>query len=387
MATEIPPHNLREVAEATCHLIRHPEATLDDVLAMLPGPDFPGGGQLISTPQTIPRGLRDRPRQPAPARALEDRGPRARPVARHRRRTAARRVRRTGAVRDRDLTNPQPRAGKKEVSKSRRTSGSSCSARSTRYATSPATRRRCASCSSQVEPAEPRRVHGGAARPHQPGDLGPVNMTMIGRDGRPQQKNLVQILREWIAFRYVTVERRTRHRLDEVDRPHPHPRRPHDRLPAGHRGSDRVIRESDEPKPALIAAFGLSDVQAEDILEIRLRQLARLEGFKIEKELAELKDERGTAAPPRQPRGDDEADPEGRSRTTPRSTAMTAARWSRPWPVAPAGDLGTGRAGHRDRVENAGCARARATASTRPASPTRLAISASRCSKRAPPGR
>jgi topoisomerase-4 subunit A len=118
-----------------------------------------------------------------------------------------------------------------------------------------------------------------------------VNLTMIGRDGRPQQKNLVQILREWIDFRYLTVERRTRHRLDEVDR------RIH--ILEGRRIAFlhieeviRVIRESDEPKPALIAAFGLSEVQAEDILEIRLRQLARLEGFRIEKELAELKDER-----------------------------------------------------------------------------------------------
>ncbi|MHB1374283.1 MAG: DNA gyrase subunit A, partial [Thauera sp.] len=118
-----------------------------------------------------------------------------------------------------------------------------------------------------------------------------VNMTMIGRDGRPQQKNLVQILREWIDFRYVTIERRTRHRLDEVDR------RIHileGRMIAFLHIEEviRVIRESDEPKPALIAAFGLSDIQAEDILEIRLRQLARLEGFKIEKELAELRDER-----------------------------------------------------------------------------------------------
>src|SRR5574338_283214 len=123
-----------------------------------------------------------------------------------------------------------------------------------------------------------------------------VNMTMIGHGpvhgGRPQQKNLVQILREWIDFRHVTVERRTRHRLAEVDR------RIHileGRMIAFLRIEEviRVIRESDEPKPALIAAFGLTEVQAEDILEIRLRQLARLEGFRIEKELAELREERG----------------------------------------------------------------------------------------------
>jgi topoisomerase-4 subunit A len=120
----------------------------------------------------------------------------------------------------------------------------------------------------------------------------PVNLTMIGRDGRPQQKGLLPILREWIDFRYVTVERRTRHRLDEVDR------RIHileGRMIVFLRIEEviRVIRESDEPKPALVAAFGLTDAQAEDILEIRLRQLARLEGIRIEKELGDLREERG----------------------------------------------------------------------------------------------
>ena len=101
-------------------------------------------------------------------------------------------------------------------------------------------------------------------------------------DGRPQQKNLVQILRE--VDRLPLCDRRAahRHRLDEVDR------RIHileGRMIAFLHIEEviRVIRESDEPKPALIAAFGFSEIQAEDILEIRLRQLARLEGFKIEK--------------------------------------------------------------------------------------------------------
>src|SRR5690606_2350407 len=123
------------------------------------------------------------------------------------------------------------------------------------------------------------------------GTTSAINMPMIGRDGRPQQKNLVQVLREWIDFRHVTVERRTRHRLSEVDR------RIHileGRMIAFLNIEEviRVIRESDEPKPALIEAFGLSEIQAEDILEIRLRQLARLEGIRIEKELAELREER-----------------------------------------------------------------------------------------------
>jgi topoisomerase-4 subunit A len=116
-------------------------------------------------------------------------------------------------------------------------------------------------------------------------------MTMIGGNGRPQQKNLRQILLEWIAFRMTTVERRTRHRLGEVDK------RLHildGRMIAFLRIEEviRVIRESDEPKPELMRHFALSEIQAEDILEIRLRQLARLEGIRIEKELGELREER-----------------------------------------------------------------------------------------------
>ena len=119
----------------------------------------------------------------------------------------------------------------------------------------------------------------------------PVNLVMLGRDGRPRSKNLKQIIAEWIAFRFETVTRRTRHRLGEVDR------RIH--ILEGRQLAllsidkvIRIIRKADEPKADLIAAFGLTDVQAEDILEIRLRQLARLEGIRIENELKALKSER-----------------------------------------------------------------------------------------------
>jgi topoisomerase-4 subunit A len=100
---------------------------------------------------------------------------------------------------------------------------------------------------------------------------------MVGRDGRPRQKNLLNILHEWIAFRFATVERRSRHRLGEVLR------RIHileGRMTVFLRIDEviRCIREADEPKPDLMARFGLTEIQAEDILEIRLRQLARLEG-------------------------------------------------------------------------------------------------------------
>jgi topoisomerase-4 subunit A len=116
---------------------------------------------------------------------------------------------------------------------------------------------------------------------------------MIGGDGRPRQKGLRDILSEWVSFRFETITRRTRFRLQKVD-DRIHILEGREAILLNIDKVIRIIRESDEPKPALIAAFKLSDRQAEDILEIRLRQLARLETIKIQQELAELRNERST---------------------------------------------------------------------------------------------
>lgn len=119
----------------------------------------------------------------------------------------------------------------------------------------------------------------------------PLNLVMIGADGRPRQKGLVEILHEWVGYRFATVTRRTQYRLAKVD----------DRIHILEGRMIvflnideviRIIRSSDEPKAALMSAFGLSERQADDILEIRLRQLARLEKIKIEKELETLRSEK-----------------------------------------------------------------------------------------------
>ena len=292
MATEIPPHNLNEVAEATCHLIRHPDAGLDDILPLLPGPDYPGGGQLISPPEAI----RDAYASGRGSLRLRARW-HVEELARGQWRVVIDELPHgvsTSQVLSEieSLTNPQPRAGKKDVSQEQKNlkqlvlgvldavRDESSDKAPVRIVLEPR--------SSRIGRDEFMAVllaHTGLE------SSASINMTMIGRDGRPQQKNLVQVLREWIDFRYLTVDRRTRHRLAEVDR------RIHileGRMIAFLHIEEviRVIRESDEPKPALIAAFGLTDTQAEDILEIRLRQLARLEGFRIEKELGELREER-----------------------------------------------------------------------------------------------
>ena len=120
-----------------------------------------------------------------------------------------------------------------------------------------------------------------------------INLTCVGLDGRPTQKSLRDMLTEWIEFRQTTITRRSQHRLQKVlDRIH---------ILEGRQlvllNIDEVIaiiRESDEPKAALIARFNLSERQADDILDIRLRQLARLEAIKIEQELAELRKDQGS---------------------------------------------------------------------------------------------
>ena len=118
-----------------------------------------------------------------------------------------------------------------------------------------------------------------------------VNLNMIGLNGKPQVKNLKQILTEWLSFRTETVRRRLQHRLDKVlARLH---------ILAGlliaYLNIDEVIaiiRQEDQPKPVLMARFDLTDIQAEAILELKLRHLAKLEEFKIRGEQAELEQER-----------------------------------------------------------------------------------------------
>ncbi len=293
MATEIPPHNLREVAQAAAYLVRNPKATVSDLLQHVKGPDFPGGGQLISQPKDIAdayavgRGsLRMRARW-----RIED-------LARGQWRIVIRELPHGVstaqiAAEIESLTNPQPRQGRKDVTQEQKNlkqlvlsvldtmRDESTDKEPVRLILEPKSKNQDVQEMMNILLANTSLETNVS-----------LNFTMLGRDGRPQQKNLVQIVSEWVAFRYATVERRTRHRLAEVER------RIHilDGRMVAFLSIDKVIkviRNSDEPKQDLMARFSLSEVQAEDILEIRLRQLARLEGIRIEKELAELKEEEG----------------------------------------------------------------------------------------------
>ena len=113
---------------------------------------------------------------------------------------------------------------------------------------------------------------------------------MVGLDGRPTGKNLRDIISEWVRFRFTTVTRRTQHRLAQVlDRTHVLEGRMIVLLNVDK--VIRIIRNADDPKAELIKAFKLSERQADDILDIRLRQLAKLEHIKIEQELKDLQKE------------------------------------------------------------------------------------------------
>ena len=292
MATDIPSHNLAEVARAVVATIRKPGIGIDELLAILPGPDLPGGGQIISEPESI-RAVYESGRGSLRLRArwtVED-------LARGQWRIAVTElpfgVSTRVVLEDIErATNPRPKEGKKSLAQEQ------VNLKNVMLAALDAVRDESDKSSpvrivlepksSRQDPAEFMNLL--LANTRLESSL-PINLVMLGRDGRPRSKNLQQILAEWIAFRFETVTRRTQHRLAEVDR------RIHileGRLLAllSIDKVIRIIRNADEPKADLMAAFGLTDVQADDILEIRLRQLARLEGIRIESELKSLKAER-----------------------------------------------------------------------------------------------
>lgn len=292
LATEIPSHNLSEVAEAAVALIKNPKLSHEALMTLIPGPDFPGGGQII-TPAAQISEIYQAGRGSVKVRArwkIEDlaRGQWQLVVTDLPPGTSAQKI----LEEIEELTNPKVKLGKKSLTPEqlatkqtilgvldtvRDESGREAPVR---LVFEPKSKNQDQEEFSNLLLAHTSLENNAA-----------INLVMIGADGRPRQKGLGDILREWIGFRFDTVTRRTQYRLGKVD----------DRLhilegrEAVLLNIDKVIkiiRESDEPKPALMKAFKLSDRQAEDILEIRLRQLARLEAIKIQQELAELRKER-----------------------------------------------------------------------------------------------
>jgi topoisomerase IV subunit A len=269
MATDVPPHNLNEVVSACVRLLDDPDASVAELMEHVRGPDYPTEAEIITpraellrTYETGNGSVRARavfvreghnivvtalPHQVSPSKVMEQ-------IAQQMR---AKKLPWLEDLRDEsDHANP------------------------TRIVLVPR--------SNRVD-AEQLMGHLFATTDLEKSFR--VNFNVIGLDGRPQVKNLREFLSEWLLFRSDTVVRRLKHRLDKVER------RLHllEGLLIAYLNLDeviRIIRSEDEPKPALIARFGLSEEQADYILDTKLRQLARLEEMKIRGEQDALAKER-----------------------------------------------------------------------------------------------
>ena len=294
LATEIPSHNLREVARAAVAMIRNPKLSHAELMTLIPGPDFPGGGQIITSAAQISE-MYESGRGSLKVRAvwkIEDlaRGQWQAVVTELPPGTSSQKV----LEEIEEITNPKVRLGKKALSPEqlglkqsllsvldtvRDESGREAPVR---LVFEPKSKNQ-----DQTEFCNMLLAHTSLE------SSASINLVMIGGDGRPRQKGLSDILREWIDFRFATVTRRTGFKLKKVD-DRIHILEGREAVLLNIDKVIKIIRESDEPKPALMTAFKLSDRQAEDILEIRLRQLARLEAIKITQELTALRSERQT---------------------------------------------------------------------------------------------
>ena len=292
MATEVPSHNLKEVASAAIALMKNPKISHDELMSHVPGPDFPGGAQIISSQAEISQ-IYQTGRGSLKVRArwvIEDmaRGQWKLVVTEMPPGTSTQKV----LQEIEELTNPKVKVGKKTLTPEQN------NLKQTILSLLDSVRDESSKDAAVRLVFEPKTknidvnefVTTLLAHTSLESNA-PINLVMIGNDGRPRQKGLGEILSEWIEFRVATVTRRTQHRLTKVnDRIH---------ILEGRQlvllNIDKVIkiiRGSDEPKADLMTAYKLSERQAEDILEIRLRQLARLEAIKIEQELKELNAEK-----------------------------------------------------------------------------------------------
>jgi len=269
MATDIPPHNLNEVVSACLHLLDSPKATVPELMAFIKAPDFPTEAEII-TPQADILNVYETGRGSVKMRAIWNREDGDIIVTALPFQASGSKVLEQIAAQMRNKKLPMVEDLRDE----------SDHENPTRLVITPRS----------------NRVDIEAVMDHlfATTDLERsyrINMNIIGIDGRPSVMNLRQVLKEWLSFRIDVTRRRLDYRLQKVEK------RLHllDGLLIAFLNIDEVIhiiRTEDEPKPALIARFDLSDTQAEYILDTKLRQLARLEEFKIRSEQDELAKEK-----------------------------------------------------------------------------------------------
>ena len=269
MATDIPPHNVREIAHAAIHLLDNPKSELADLMEFVKGPDYPTEAEIISPPADLKK-IYTTGRGSVKMRALwhkED----------HEIVITALPHQVSGSKLLEQIAN-QMRAKKLPMIEDLR--DESDHENPTRFVLVPKSNR--VDCDVVMN-------HLFASTDLERNYR--VNLNMIGLDGRPQVKGLVTILAEWLEFRRHTVRARLQHRLDKVLA------RLHilEGLLIAYLNIDEIIeiiRTEDEPKPVLMSRFGISEIQADAILDTKLRHLAKLEEVKIRGEQAELEKER-----------------------------------------------------------------------------------------------
>ncbi|MEO6361616.1 MAG: DNA topoisomerase IV subunit A [Caldimonas sp.] len=289
LATEIPSHNLGEVAAAAIALLKDERLGDAELAALLPGPDYPGGAQIISSADDI-RAAYASGRGSLKVRAcwkIEElaRGQWQLVVTELPPGVSSQRV----LEEIEELTNPKIKPGRKALG------AEQTQLKAAIFAVLDKVRDESNKDAAVRLVFEPQSRNTGqqdlitALLAHTSLESStPINLTMVGADGRPTQKSLRQLLGEWTRFRSGVVEKRSRHRLAKVaDRIHILEGRQLVLLNID--AVIAIIRGADEPKAALVERFALSERQADDILDIRLRQLARLEAIRIEQELTELR--------------------------------------------------------------------------------------------------
>ena len=295
-STRIPPHNLKEVALAAALVIRNPRAAVDEILEVLPGPDFPGGGQIISNAAEI-RAAYDTGRGSIAMRARWH----VEPLARGQWRIVVDELPHGVSCRQvleeiEALVNPKPATGRKEVSQEQKrlkqfvldlvetVRDESDRKSRMRIVLEPRSSRQDAD-----EMMKALLVHTSLEMRY------PLNLTWLGfRDGLPDTKGIVGVLQEWAEFRIATVRRRTQFRLDKCES------RLHivaGRIMAFARIDEiiKLIRSCEDQAEArrrLSEKWGFSERQAEDIVNLRLGQLTRLDGVKLDDEKKALEKEK-----------------------------------------------------------------------------------------------
>nr|5EIX_A Chain A, DNA topoisomerase 4 subunit B,DNA topoisomerase 4 subunit A [Klebsiella pneumoniae]5EIX_B Chain B, DNA topoisomerase 4 subunit B,DNA topoisomerase 4 subunit A [Klebsiella pneumoniae]5EIX_G Chain G, DNA topoisomerase 4 subunit B,DNA topoisomerase 4 subunit A [Klebsiella pneumoniae]5EIX_J Chain J, DNA topoisomerase 4 subunit B,DNA topoisomerase 4 subunit A [Klebsiella pneumoniae] len=269
MATDIPPHNLREVAKAAITLIEQPKTTLDELLDIVQGPDFPTEAEIITSRAEI-RKIYQNGRGSVRMRAVWSKEDGAVVITALPHQVSGAKVLEQIAAQMRNKKLPMVDDLRDE----------SDHENPTRLVIVPRSNR-----------VDMEQVMNHLFATTDLEKSYRINLNMIGLDGRPAVKNLLEILSEWLVFRRDTVRRRLNHRLEKVLK------RLHilEGLLVAFLNIDEVIeiiRTEDEPKPALMSRFGISETQAEAILELKLRHLAKLEEMKIRGEQSELEKER-----------------------------------------------------------------------------------------------